>query len=159
MSIIDTITHSHLSLITIVTAVCFISGFIPTIGTEIYLALLAIKLQDNQLIPVAIAASVGLMLAKGIIYTMGFGAVKILPQSQKDKMHALQQKYGKASLGKKSLVFSSALVGLPPLYIVNILCGILKVNFTMFTLMGFLGTFIRFVLVVFLNPSPMQMMP
>ena len=148
MNVIHFITHSHFSLITVIVLVCFISGFLPFIGTEVYLAVLAIKLTHDQVFPIALAAASGLMLAKCLIYTMGYGAISLLPKGKKAKVQELQKKYRKDLLEKKSLLITSALVGVPPLYVINILCGIFKVRFIKFFSIAFLGTLIRFLFII-----------
>lgn len=148
MNLIHFLFHNHVPLFAIIVCVCFVSGFLPFIGTEVYLAIIAIKLSHEQVLPIAIAAASGLMLAKCLIYSMGYGAISLLPKQKKDKLQAFQKKYHKNLLEKKSLLLTSALVGVPPLYVINILCGIFKTRFLKFVSIAFMGTLIRFLFIV-----------
>ena len=150
--------HLHLSKLMLTSVVCFITGFVPTVGTEVFLVVLALKTHGFELLTlIVIAASAFQMLSKVIIYYLGFGVIGYLPKSLKEKIDNLSHKYSQKSLTNRSLIFISALIGVPPFYIINILCGAFKVPFNLFFSMGLLGTFIRFAFVVFLPHVFMQL--
>jgi len=48
------------------------------------------------------------------------------------------------------MLIISAMIGIPPYYIINVISGMLRVNFNVFLMLSFLGFFIRFSLVIFL---------
>ena len=148
-SIMQLVHSQHLSLYA-VALVSFFTGFLPTIGIEVYLAYTALKVKlFAVLISIAFVAAISQMLSKTIIYGMGAKGGKILPNKHRDKLLTWQEKINQGSAQQRSVIMLSALTGLPPFYLINIICGTLRTSFNNFFWLGLAGTFIRFSVIAF----------
>jgi len=138
--ILTTISQQY--LFTAVT--CFITGYIPFISTEIILAGLGLIISTEHIIPLAIIGAIMQAVAKVNLYFISHKIVYVLKYKSKRKLIKLKQKYKSHSKLSASIIFTSALTGLPPYYFVNLLCGILNTGWLQFASLGFIGMFIRF---------------
>ena len=129
---------------------CILSALVPVLNAEVYLAALAAS-ESPPLWPMAAVAAAGQMLGKIVYYFLGKSSLDwrwIKKRTDAPKFQAglarwrdrLEDRPWVAAL----LVFVSASVGLPPFAIVAVLAGTLRMSFTMFMLVGFVGRLIRF---------------
>ena len=124
-----------------------LSGLVPVVNGELYL-IAAILVADDPVVAIALAliVAVGQMIAKIGLYYTARGATELGRRTR------LAAKLERAQLlvarwrGKPlTLLFLSAVTGLPPFYLVSLLAGILGIRFGAFLLLGLLGRAIRFV--------------
>lgn len=132
--------------------VCALSAVIPLVNAEIYL-LGASALAPRELaIPLIVAATLGQMAGKSLMYFAGAGAVH-LPGERLQRMVAqVEQRYQRAGAGGatlgKGIILVSAMVGLPPFYVVSIACGLFRIPFAQFLVLGLLGRLVHFGVIV-----------
>lgn len=145
------LTQAHSFSLVMVAVVSFFTGFLPTIGIEVYLAYTAIKVKlFVMLIVIALVAATGQMFSKVIIYGMGAGGIRFLPKRHRNKLDSWQQKFNQSVGKQRLLIICSALTGLPPFYAINIICGTLRSSFHNFFWLGLVGTFVRFSVIAFI---------
>lgn len=126
--------------------VAALSGVVPLINAEIYLVAVALAMKSVPLaIILGVIVALGQMVAKIGIYQASKGlTTKSSPkiQAKLDKAHAVMAKWKDKPM---LLIFVSAVVGLPPFFLVAIVAGMLRMNFKKFMILGFIGRTIRFV--------------
>ncbi|HSK03931.1 MAG TPA: VTT domain-containing protein [Kofleriaceae bacterium] len=124
-----------------------LSGLVPVVNGELYL-IAAIVVADDPVVALVLAVIVALgqMIAKIGLYHAARGATEL------GRSTRFGQKLERAQLlverwqGKPlTLLFVSAVTGLPPFYLVSLLAGILRIRFGTFLLLGIVGRVIRFV--------------
>lgn len=141
-------------LLTILTTfgVCALSAVVPFVNAELYLIAASAMSPPAAIAPLIIAGALGQMVGKALMYYAGVGAL-VLPSERLKRMVAqVEHKYrgagaGGATLGGGIIMFS-ATVGLPPFYIVAIACGLLRIPFAQFFVLGLLGRLVRFGIMV-----------
>jgi membrane protein YqaA with SNARE-associated domain len=131
---------------------CFLSALIPVLNAEIYL-LGASALVPPALAPVLIvSAALGQMVGKSLLYFAGRGALKLPAGRLRTMVDGVHRKYDQGGAAAPALgatvVLVSAGTGIPPFYVVTVACGIFRVPFVNFLLLGFVGMLGRFSVVV-----------
>jgi hypothetical protein len=106
-------------------AASFLSGFLPLVNIEAYLLGAAALLPGVSPLVVVVPAALGQMAAKAILFLGGRGLVS-LPSSFRDRALAAASRLGPRRRSAPALVFSSALTGLPPFYVVSVAAGLLR---------------------------------
>lgn len=141
-------------LITFLTTfgVCAFSAIVPLVNAELYL-LAASALAPRELaVPLIIAAAFGQMLGKSVMYFVGVGALRLPSERLKRAVAKAEHRYRSAGTGGATLgggvILLSAVVGLPPFYVVSVACGLLRVPFAQFLILGVLGRLVRFSVIV-----------
>ena len=130
--------------------VCLASGLVPVVNAEIYLIGVALITPPPLLPLVVLAAALGQMIAKAMMFFAGVGISKIKRERARaaiEKYRAMLEKRAKAPL---VLLFLSASIGLPPLFVVAILAGTLGIRFVPFFVVGLLGRAVRFGVIVYI---------
>ncbi len=132
--------------------VAFLSGLIPVINIELYLvAIGAIASTSYPLWSLGVVAGFGQMGAKSLMFWGGGVAARRRAERKysQDRMERLRRRM--AAMNPWVLLgftFVSALVGLPPFFLVSILAGALGMDFRLFFLTGLAGRCIRLILIV-----------
>jgi membrane protein YqaA with SNARE-associated domain len=124
-----------------------LSGLIPLINGELFL-IGSIKLLADDLpgaLTVAVLLAIGQMIAKVILYQAACKATGLGTGRFAEKLRRAREKVGKWRNKPLTILFISAVLGLPPFYLVALVAGILEVRFVMFVWLGLLGRTIRFV--------------
>lgn len=130
--------------------VCFIAGLIPLVNAEIFLAGLsmwAVK-SPGQLPAIVAMAAVGQMSAKVILYYAGLGMFELPTGKWRTRIERARGRLDKWREKPYFIYALSASVGLPPFYLVSLAAGALRINFTLFCIIGFIGRVLRFAVVV-----------
>jgi len=132
--------------------VCALSAVIPLVNAEIYL-LGASALAPRELaIPLIVAAATGQMLGKSVMYFAGVGALRLPSERLRRMVARVDERYRTAGKGGATLgggiILLSAIVGLPPFYVVSIACGLFRIPFVQFLVLGTIGRLIRFAVIV-----------
>src|SRR5512143_3294299 len=122
-------------------AAAFLSGLVPFVNMEAYLIGAAALLPGAPPLVVVVAAALGQMAAKALLFLGGRGLVS-LPSRLRQRASAASARLG----GRRppALVFTSALTGLPPFYLVSVAAGLLGFRPGPFLLAGFAGRLLRF---------------
>ena len=124
------------------------SALIPFLNLEFYLlAVSAIAPESLRFLGIILLiATFGHMIAKGVLYGTGRGALKLSWQQKKigvTQLKRLQLRMEKLEGQYSAFLFFSGATGLPPFYLVAIVSGMLKINFVNFFAFGFAGRLIR----------------
>ena len=126
-----------------------VSAFVPVVNIELVLIGASAALPQTQAVPLAVAATLGQMLGKSVMFFGGRG-VKFLQRGRiKQKIDQTSDVMQRAHGTVGAFLFVSASIGLPPFYLVSIASGVSGVSFTRFAIFGTLGRFTRFVVIVF----------
>jgi membrane protein YqaA with SNARE-associated domain len=126
-----------------------LSGLVPAVNTEAYLLMVAGLAPRAALLPVVACVTAGQMLAKGLLYLAGSGAVTSRFLARRaGRLEALRERLGRARAGTSAVVFSSAVTGIPPFYLVSLAAGSLRFSLARFLLVGGSGRLIRFAAIV-----------
>ena len=118
-------------------------GIVPILNIEAYVIAVSAASADAAVFPVALAAAVGQMVAKSVVYLAGSGALKttrVRPRGLEGLTARLARAEGRALV----VVLGSALTSVPPLYAVSLAAGALRMRFVRFFVVGCAGGFVRF---------------
>jgi membrane protein YqaA with SNARE-associated domain len=144
--VIDSIEASvGIYLATLIVSV--LSGLVPVVNGELYL-IAAIVIADDPVVALVLAVLVALgqMIAKIGLYHAALGATELGRSTRFGAKLERAQLLVERWQGKPlTLLFVSAVTGLPPFYLVSLLAGILRIRFTTFLLLGIVGRVLRFV--------------
>ncbi len=122
-----------------------VSGVFPIVNAELYLIGLVLAIggiPEALLLAVVIAA--GQMVGKGLLFQTARGASKLCTPRLARRLQRVRVRVERWRSEPYSVTFVSAAVGLPPLYLMTLLAGILEIRFRMFLLVGFAGRTLRF---------------
>jgi membrane protein YqaA with SNARE-associated domain len=121
----------------------FLSGFVPIVNIEVYLVGAAALLPGCPPLVVVAAAALGQMAAKTVLFLGGRGLVG-LPAGHGARALAAASRLAARGRSTPALVFTSALTGLPPFYVVSVAAGMLGFRTGHFLLAGLAGRLLRF---------------
>lgn len=128
--------------------VAFISGIVPFVNAEIYLAgvVLAVGGVPEALL-LAVLVAIGQTAAKVLLYQAALRATNAGTRNAKlaARIERARQRVAKWGSRPLSMTFVSATVGLPPFYAVSLFAGMLALRFRTFVLLALAGRTIRFV--------------
>jgi membrane protein YqaA with SNARE-associated domain len=129
------------------------SALIPVLNAEVYLA--AIPHSQDRALWLAIVAGTGQTIGKIIWYYAGIHSMRISWLARKmetAKWQASYQKWHQRIVGRPVLAgaicFASAFSGFPPLAIIAVLAGSLRMSFVVFVITCLIGRILRFWLVL-----------
>ena len=135
-------------------ALSFVSALIPLVNAEAMLAWAATQ-DSAPLVVVAALAAVGQVMGKLLWYYAGMRTVRIGWMQRKlakgrhqDRLARWQAATRDRPLAVAGLVFAAAFVGLPPYLAVAAVAGVLGVGVRLFVVIGLVGRFLRFWLVL-----------
>jgi membrane protein YqaA with SNARE-associated domain len=132
-------------------AVAVGGGLVPVLNVEAWVLGVSVASPTAALLPVVLAASLGQVAAKCLLYRAGGGAARWGTRRDATRVAlAVRRLEGAASRGTL-VVFASALTGVPPLYATSLAAGAARFRFDRFVLLTFCGRALRFGL-VFLLP-------
>lgn len=121
-----------------------VSGVVPLVNAELLCVAAAVAVPMAGVPLVVAASTVGQMIAKVVLFVLARSAPARLPKkaaARLDKaVEAVRARGGAAG----SLVFVSAVVGLPPFYGVSLAAGALGMRLWTFILTGTAGRAVRF---------------
>jgi membrane protein YqaA with SNARE-associated domain len=137
-----------LTIATLVFATFVVSaagGLVPVINVELWLLGVSATCPSAALLPLVLAASLGQLAAKCVLYLGGDAALPTLRRRPRAAA-AVQKLEGRGSLGT-AMVLGSALLGLPPLYVVSVVAGLVRFPLARFAVLTFTGRVLRFAFV------------
>lgn len=131
------------------------SALIPILNVEAYLAVVATKLDGMSSWQLAAVGGFGQGVGKVIWYYAGLHSLKMKWMQKKMdtvKWQAAYDKWHARIVGRPVLAgfisFASAVTGVPPLAVIAVLAGALRMNFVTFIVTVLIGRTIRFWLVL-----------
>lgn len=132
--------------------VSVLSGLLPLVNGELYLIAAILVAHDPTIaLVLAVIVAIGQMIAKIGLYYAARGATELGKKTRLArslvKARALVERWEGKPL---TLLFVSAVIGLPPFYLVSLLAGIVGIRFRTFLLLGIVGRVIRFVAIALL---------
>jgi membrane protein YqaA with SNARE-associated domain len=129
------------------------SALIPVLNLEVYLS--AIPQGRSSVLLIALAAGAGQTVGKIIWYFAGMHSMKVSWLRRKMETEKWQEAYAKwheRIVGRPvlagAITFGSAVSGFPPIAIIAVLAGSLRMNLAVFTSTVLVGRIIRFWLVL-----------
>jgi membrane protein YqaA with SNARE-associated domain len=130
-------------------ALSLTAGVVPLVSLEAALVGLIALRPETDVLPAAIAASLGQMFGKSLLYVSGAGIVRLpgaRSRSERAQRLVAEVRRRLASNPATSLllVAASACTGVPPLYAVALAAGALRLGFRAFFAAGFAGALVRF---------------
>lgn len=129
----------------------FVSGFVPVVNIEAYLVAAAALVPSAPPLAVVAAAALGQMAAKTLLFLGGRGLVSV-PSRPLERAREVAARLAARGRSAPGLVFTSALTGLPPFYVVSVAAGMGGFGTGPFVLAGFAGRLLRFA-AVFAAPA------
>lgn len=119
-------------------------GVIPLLNVEAYLLALSAVVPRAETLPVALAASLGQMLGKSLLYLTGKGLLSVPFRRGDERIRELAARLSRAEGGALALVLASAVTGVPPFYCLSLAAGAIRMRFGRFFTVGCFGAFLRF---------------
>lgn len=130
--------------------VCVVGSIIPLVNTEIYLLSVSALSPGEFIAPLVLAAALGQMTGKVAMFYAGRGIINIGSERLKDRIASVRARLEARPRLAKLTLFSSATLGLPPLYAVSVVCGTIGMGIVSFIVIGFVGRLIHFAVVAWL---------
>lgn len=124
--------------------VCVVGAIIPLINTEIYLLSVSALTPRAFVFPLVVAATIGQMLGKLVMFYAGRGVVRIRSPRVQRAVAALRTRLESRPVFAKWVLFTSATVGIPPLYVMAVACGTMGMGVVSFFVVGVAGRLIHF---------------
>lgn len=131
--------------------VSLVSALVPLVNIELYLGVLATQLEGRHLWLIALVASLGQSAGKVIWY---FAARRSLDSAwvrrriAKPKFVAAEAKWQQRAQGRPAFMgalnFAAASLGVPPLLVMAVVAGSVRMNFAIFFATTFVGRALRF---------------
>jgi membrane protein YqaA with SNARE-associated domain len=135
--------------------VAFGSALLPFVNIEAYLAAVGAAVRDVGVWEVAAAAAIGQTSGKVVLYYAADWAMRLPWIRKKMASPKWARSYERWQTwieehpgGTGGLLFASASVGFPPLYVMAVLAGQLRVNIWLFVSTCLVGRYIRFLVLL-----------
>ena len=128
--------------------VAIASAIIPVINIELYLIGAAALAPKGMVVPLVVAATIGQMAGKVVMYFAATGAVKLPGKRLQAALEGMNRTLSNRPRSGGALVFASAAAGFPPFFMVTVAAGAARMNLAAFVILGFLGRLIRFAVIV-----------
>lgn len=127
---------------------CSVGGVFPWINGEIVVIGAALMLPRGALPMLVLACALAQTTSKAALYALARWSPQRLPRRAIRLLGAAERFGGGRSL--VAVVFSSALVAIPPFYLVTLACGLVRARFTSFALVGLAGTAMRYAILIWI---------
>lgn len=131
-------------------AVCVVGAFIPIVNTEVYLFSVSALSPAEFIVPLVIAATVGQMVGKVVMFYGGRGIGKLRSARVRLHVSSMRRRLKSRPHVARFVLFTSATLGLPPLYVVSIACGTVGMGIASFVVIGSVGRLVHFAVVAML---------
>jgi len=130
--------------------VCFVAGLVPLVNAELYLigVTTMVVSSPSPLPAVVLLAALGQMTAKVLLYYVAQGALELPGQRHRERIARARVRMAKWQDKPKWVLFVSALLGLPPFYLVSLAAGALRIGIRTFCVLGMIGRIVRFAVIV-----------
>ena len=130
--------------------VCFIAGLVQVINTEAMLLALSLwVIDDPAVLPlVALCAAVGQMAANAVFYLAGRGLFALPKGRWHDRIERAKVKVASWNQRPNLMLAAASVIGLPPLFLVAVAAGGLRISLVKFLVVGIVGRWLRFAIVL-----------
>jgi membrane protein YqaA with SNARE-associated domain len=144
----DTEPASLLVLCATTLAITTAGSVLPFSPIEPYLLALPAAAPKGWLLPLVLLAIVGHMVGKALLYYASRNAARSIPPRYEGRVEAARR----GLLGSRPIQFAtivaSSVAGVPPFYVVTVLCGALRVPAAVFLIIATMGRAVRFAALV-----------
>lgn len=127
-------------------AYAILSSVVPVFNIEIYLAAIATQVDAEHAIPLAIAAGLGQAIGKVVWYVAVARSMQtpwMLRRLKKPKRQEQLKRWEARIAGRPwiagGVTFLSGLIGIPPLLVMGVAAGVVRMNLWLFSIMIVLG--------------------
>ena len=120
------------------------SAVVPVLNIELYLIGAAALAPRGMAVPLVLAATIGQMIGKVVVYFAATGTVKLPGKRLRRALEGMNTHLRNRPRSGGALVFASAASGFPPFFIVTVAAGAARMNLAAFVVLGFLGRLVRF---------------
>jgi membrane protein YqaA with SNARE-associated domain len=124
--------------------VCVAGSLVPLINCEIYLLGAVALAPPHFTWPLVFAAALGQTVGKVLMYFAGEGVLKLPIKRVQRGLEATQAKMEARPVWGKFLFFCSAVFSFPPLYVMALAAGAVRMNFIFFVVACGVGRFLHF---------------
>ena len=131
-------------------AFCVAGAIVPFLNTEVYLLGVSALSPRAFVLPLVVAATAGQMTGKVAMFYAGRGVLRMRGERLKRGLTALRARLERRPRAAKLVLFSSATVGIPPLYVMSVACGAIGMGIVPFVVIGSVGRLIHFAVVALL---------
>jgi membrane protein YqaA with SNARE-associated domain len=138
-------------------AIAFIAGLFPIASIELFLVGLSALRHPSigELVVCCVLGALGHQVAKTITYFAGEGALE--NKKLKPRVDAIRHRIERWDRYPHAILFLSATVGLPPIYLIGFIAHpLMEIRFLPFTLITFIGRMGRY-LVLAVIPLALRM--
>jgi membrane protein YqaA with SNARE-associated domain len=132
-----------------------VSALVPLVNIEAYLGVRAALVDIEHLWLLGLVAALGQMVGKLVWFYIGASSLDwgwVRRKIDRPKAQSALEKWRRRTHERPvfagSLLFSSAMVGVPPFAILAVLAGQLRMNVALFLTLGLMGRWLRFVGVI-----------
>jgi membrane protein YqaA with SNARE-associated domain len=129
-------------------AITTAGSVLPFSPIEPYLLALPTAAPKGWLLPLVLLAVVGHMVGKALLYYASRNAAQSIPTRYEGRVEAARR----GLLGSRPIQFAtiaaSSVAGVPPFYVVTVLCGALRVPAAAFLILATIGRAVRFAALV-----------
>lgn len=119
-------------------------GIVPFLNVEAYLLSLSALSPGAPVWPVALAAALGQMAAKSLLYLGGRGLLRLPLRGTRARIEAATARLATAESGSLAVLSASAVAGFPPFYAISVAAGVVHMRFARFFAVGLAGRLVRF---------------
>ena len=119
-----------------------VGGLVPFVNVEAWVIGVSAACPGASAVPVAVAAALGQVTAKAVLYRAGEAALRA-----RDRGARLEGALRRLAAGpgrSRALVFASALTGVPPFALVSVAAGAVRFPFASFVTLALVGRLLRF---------------
>jgi len=120
------------------------SALVPVLNTEVYLAAVAALVSPAQVVPIALAATLGQIVGKLPFYLAGRGVLRLPMGKYEARIEEYRGRFERSTWAVNAALFSSASWGVPPFLVGPYLAGLFDVSFARFFVWSLLGRALRF---------------
>lgn len=141
---------SELSILGGAAVACLLGGVLPWISSEVVVVGAALVLPAELLPALVFGCAVTQMTSKSALY----GLTRLAPHRLPRKAQRLLSGAGRLAKRKPTIgtvVLTGAMFAVPPFYLVTVACGVLRVPFASFALLGLVGTTARYGVLAWLS--------
>jgi membrane protein YqaA with SNARE-associated domain len=119
-------------------------GIVPALSIEAYVLAVSAASPHADVLPVAVAAALGQMVAKCLVYLAGTGLLRLPFVGRSRRVESAVARLARGEGRALAMVLASAMTSVPPFYAVSLAAGTLRVRFAGLFAAGCLGGFVRF---------------
>jgi membrane protein YqaA with SNARE-associated domain len=129
-------------------AVATAGSVLPFVPIEPYLLALPAVAPAGWLLPLALLATAGHMVGKALLYYASRRATRAIRPRYQVHVSDTRRRLLASRRLQYATILAGGIVGMPPFYVVTVLCGVLRVPVAEFLVLGTIGRAVRFVALV-----------